>query len=168
MRCPDCRHENIEGAEICANCGRDLAGLDVRGALLEPGVAFVQEPLANLPKRPPFKVSVTDPVSLAVHHMQHDQADCVLVMNGAELAGILTLWDILHKVAGADQDLNAVTCGEVMTADPVFLREEDNIAVAVNKMSVGGFRHIPLLEGGSPVSVISINDVFQRISPHLV
>jgi CBS domain-containing protein len=167
MRCPDCKHDNIEGVEVCANCGRDLAGLDIPEAEMKPGTEFVYEPLANLPQRPINKVNTTDPVGMAVRHMQHDNADCVLVMNGGALAGIVTLWDILHKIAGAGRDLNAVTCGQIMTADPVFLREDDNIAVAINKMSVGGFRHIPLLEGETPVTVISISDVFENIAPHL-
>jgi CBS domain-containing protein len=168
MRCPSCKHDNIEGVEVCANCGRDLAGLDIPGAELDPGVAFVVEPLSSLPQRPPHKVTTTDPVGLAVRYMQHENADCVLVMAGNELAGILTLWDILHKVAGPSTDLNALTCGQIMTADPVFLREDDTVAVAINKMSVGGFRHIPLLEGDTPATVVSIGDVFHHISPHLV
>jgi CBS domain-containing protein len=110
----------------------------------------------------------TDPVGLAVRLMQNSDTDCVLVMRASHLAGIITPWDILHKVAGPNEDLNAVTCGEVMTADPVFLRDDDNIAVAINKMSIGGFRHIPLLQGGTPTAVVSIRDVFKHISPHLV
>jgi CBS domain-containing protein len=99
--------------------------------------------------------------------MQHTDTNCVLVMDGSQLAGIITPWDVLHKVAGPGEDLNAATCGQVMTGDPVFLREEDDIAVAINKMSLGGFRHIPLLHGGTPVAVVSITDLFQHIAPHL-
>ncbi len=167
MRCPDCKHDNIEGVEACANCGRDLAGLQVRDAQREPGREFVSEALAALPRHPMKQVKATDPVGLAVRYMQHDNADCVLVMSGAQLAGVVTLWDILHKVAGPNEDLNAVTCGQVMTADPVFLHEDDNIAVAINKMAVGGFRHIPLLEGATPVTIVSVGDVFERIADHL-
>ena len=167
MRCPDCKHENIEGVEVCANCGRDLAGLDLPEVEVRPGTEFVYEALSELPQRAPRKVNRTDPVGLAVRYMQHEGADCVLVMDGESLAGIVTLWDILHKVAGADRDLNAVACGDIMTGDPVFLREDDNIAVAINKMSLGGFRHIPLLEGNTPVTVVSIADVFERIAPNL-
>ncbi|HXH21734.1 MAG TPA: hypothetical protein VNN10_06875, partial [Dehalococcoidia bacterium] len=61
MKCPDCKFENIQGAEICDNCGRDLAGLDIPGAVLDPGVSFVYEELSKLPRKPPLKVSVTDP-----------------------------------------------------------------------------------------------------------
>jgi CBS domain-containing protein len=89
-------------------------------------------------------------------------------MDGAHLAGIITPWDILHKIAGQSDDLNAVTCGAIMTKDPVFLRDNDDIAVALNKMSIGGFRHIPLLQGETPVAVVSIGDLFKHIAPHLV
>jgi CBS domain-containing protein len=70
-------------------------------------------------------------------------------------------------VAGPNEDLNAVTCGQIMTADPVLFREEDTIAVAINKMSLGGFRHIPLVRNGKADSIVSIADVFRHISPYL-
>lgn len=169
MLCPECRYDNIEGVDRCENCGHDLRGIDQPDA---PGARreneFIHHPLSELASNQmPPKVQTTDPVHLAVRLMQRGDAGCVLVMSGAQLAGIITAWDILHKVAGPNADLNASTCGEVMTADPVFLRDDDDIAVAVNKMSVGGFRHIPLLQGGTPTAVISISDVFHYIAPHV-
>jgi CBS domain-containing protein len=169
MICPECRHDNIEGVDYCANCGHDLYGLDQPDAPgADRGHEFVHEKLSSLTAKGPVKVAVSDPVGLAVRMMQHTDTNCVLVMDGAQLAGIITPWDILHKVAGPGEDLNAATCGQVMTRDPVFLREEDDVAVAINKMSLGGFRHIPLLHGGTPVAVVSITDVFQHIAPHLM
>jgi len=168
MICPECKHDNIEGVDYCANCGHDLYGLDQPDAPGATGPEFIHERLRDIPSRSPVKASVTDPVGLAVRLMQHAETDCVLVMDGSRLAGIITPWDILHKVAGPREDLNAVTCGDVMTADPVFLRDDDDVAVALNKMSIGGFRHIPLIQDGVPTGVISIGDVFRHISPHLV
>lgn len=167
MICPECKHDNIEGADYCANCGHDLAGIDQPDAPGATGPLFIRQRLADVPARSPVKVSASDPVGLAVRMMQHADTGCVLVMHDGRLAGIITPWDILHKVAGPDEDLNAVTCGQVMTADPVFLRDDDDIAVAINKMSIGGFRHIPLLQGGAPVSVVSIGDLFRHIAPNL-
>lgn len=169
MICPECRHDNIEGVDYCANCGHDLYGLDQPDAPgADRGVEFIHEPLSTVTARGPVKVVVTDPVSLAVRMMQHTDTNCILVMDGHALAGIITPWDILHKVAGQTEDLNAVTCASVMTSDPVFLRETDDIAVAINKMSIGGFRHIPVLDRGTPVSVVAIGDVFRHIAHHLV
>jgi CBS domain-containing protein len=168
MICPECKHDNIEGVDTCANCGHDLHGFDHPAARQAPhGPEFISRPLSDLPAQSPVRAATTDPVGLAVRLMQNSDTDCVLVMRGNQLAGIITPWDILHKVAGPNEDLNAVTCGEVMTADPVFLRDEDDIAVAINKMSIGGFRHIPLLRGGTPTAVLSIRDVFKDIAPHL-
>ncbi len=163
MICPECRHDNIEGVDFCANCGVDLYGAPAAVASIE----FVHQKLSEVPARGPVQVAATDPVALAVRMMQHTDTNCVLVMDGSHLAGIITPWDILHKVAGPNEDLNAVPCRQIMTKDPVFLRDNDDIAVAINKMSIGGFRHIPLLQGDTPVAVVSIGDVFRHIAHHL-
>jgi CBS domain-containing protein len=165
MICPECKTDNIEGVDQCQNCGHDLSGVPSRQA--RKGPDFIYERLAEIPAQSPVRVTTTDPVGLAVHLMQNADTDCVLVMSASQLAGIITPWDILHKVAGPTEDLNAVTCGQIMTADPVFLRDDDDIAVAINKMSIGGFRHIPLLQSGTPTAVVSIRDLFQYIAPHL-
>jgi signal-transduction protein with cAMP-binding, CBS, and nucleotidyltransferase domain len=166
--CPSCQWDNIEGVDSCENCGHDLRGFDQPDSAAQRGPEFIYERLADLPAAKPAEVAVTDPVGLAVRVMQNTDTQCVLVMNGPYLAGIITPWDILHKVAGPTEDLNAVSCGQVMTADPVFLRDDDDIAVAINKMSIGGFRHIPLLQGGTPTAVLNIGDVFRHIAPHLI
>ncbi len=162
MICPECRADNFEGVDVCKNCGQDLTSLD-----LPVGPDFIRRNLADLPAGESVKVQVGDPVGLAVRRMQSQETDCVLVMRGAVLVGIITPWDILHKVAGAREDLNAVTCGDVMTADPVCLRDDDDVAVALNKMSTGEFRHIPLLQLDTPTTVVTISDVFRHIAPHL-
>ena len=163
MICPECHHDNIEGVDFCANCGVDLYGAPA----VVVGREFIHERLSEVPARGPVKVAATDPVALAVRMMQHTDTNCVLVMDGSHLAGIITPWDILHKVAGPTEDLNAVPCRQIMTRDPVFLRDNDDIAVAINKMSIGGFRHIPMLQGDTPVAVVSIGDLFRHIAHHL-
>jgi CBS domain-containing protein len=145
-RCPSCRADFIPGEDVCRNCGHDLRLPDATA--VGSSVSFMYDSLAALGQRQLTRVSFDDPVGLAVRLMQTDSTGCVLVMRGEELAGIITSWDILQKVAGPNEDLNAVTCGQIMTADPVLFREEDTIAVAINKMSLGGFRHIPLVRNG--------------------
>ena len=48
------------------------------------------------------------------------------------------------KVAG--KGLSASAVREFMTPDPVVLRPDDTLAVAIHKMAVGGFRHIPVVD----------------------
>ena len=78
--------------------------------------------------------------------------------------GILTERDILLKAAGDKLDLNAVRVRDVMTPDPVICGDHDTLAVALHKMSVGGFRHLPLVTKDSEPHVVSIQDLFRHIS----
>ena len=52
-----------------------------------------------------------------------------------------------------------------MTVNPESVKGEDPIAYVVNKMGMGGYRHVPVLrEDGTPLSIVSIQDVFRYIS----
>ncbi len=169
MICPSCNHDNIEGSDECVNCGAALYGLDLPGQPQgSQSPDFIHQPISSLPLRQAPTVGASDPVSLAIRQMRNADANCVLVMEGKRIAGIITGWDIVQKVAGATEDLSAVTCGKVMTADPLYLHDEDSIAVAINMMASGGFRHVPILKGEDPAGVIVASDVFRHISPQLV
>jgi CBS domain-containing protein len=169
MICPACHSENIEGADECVNCGLALYGLDLPGAPLgSQAPAFLLLPIASLPKRKVASLTAHDPVALAVRHMKRTESNCVLVTDGDRLRGIITDRDIVQKVAAPYKDLNAITCGQIMTARPLVLHDEDTLAEALNMMASGGFRHIPIIDGGTPTGVLFVNDVFRHISPQLV
>jgi CBS domain-containing protein len=170
MICPFCHSENIEGADECANCGQALYGLDLPGGGKGGPAApdFIHDPISRLTKREPLSVGPDYPVSMAVKLMQTNGSNCVLVVDADKLVGIITGTDILLKVAGPTVDLNAVTCRQIMTADPVTLHDEDSIAIAVNAMAGGSLRHIPILRDDRPLGVIDVNDAFSYISPNLV
>jgi CBS domain-containing protein len=169
MICPSCHADNIEGSDECAHCGAALYGLDLPGAPQGAKVpAFMLQPISGLPKRAVVRVGVSDPVALAVRHMQQEAINCVLVMDGSRIAGLLTSWDILNRVAGPAEDLIAVTCGQLMSPDPQILHEEDTIAVALNVMAAGGYGHVPVMRGEEPIGVLVPADVFRQISPNLV
>jgi CBS domain-containing protein len=169
MICPFCKTENIKGAEVCVSCGRELMGLDLPGEVLGVQVPeFVLQTLGGLSAKDVASVGVDDPVSLAVRRMQNDEIGCVLVMDGERVAGIITASDILNKVAGPDEDLNAATCGQIMTPDPVIFEAGDPIGVALNKMSVGEFRHIPFVQDDGSRRVMDVSDVFRYISAYMM
>lgn len=165
MKCPSCDTENIEGADECSHCGAALYGLKLKE---NRGPAFIHRPLSDMRKRPAHTVKTNDPVSLAVHTMQREDVNCVFVRDGDDVVGIITSWDILHKIAGPNQDLLAVTCDRIMTPKPYMLHEDDSVALALNAMASGGFRHLPVSENGTPTALITASDLFRYISPHLV
>ena len=167
MICPDCHADNIPGVDSCESCGSDLTSLDLPGAEDEFTEHILTVTLANVDAEEPPSVSPSDPVALAIHGMQKNRVASVLVKEGSKLVGILTERDVLLKAAGADVDLNALAVRELMTPDPVVLKDSDTLALALHNMSVGGFRHIPVISGGEAKRVLSIRDVVRHISPFI-
>ena len=164
MMCPDCKADNIPGADFCASCGHDLHSLDLPKVENDFTSHLLNDRLRNLQAADAPVVSPRDPVSFAIHLMQQRRSDCVLVKEGEQLAGIMTERDVLLKAAGEKVDLIAVTVGQVMTRDPIVLQEDDSLAVALHKMSLGEFRHIPLRITGRVTRVVSIQDLFRHVS----
>lgn len=124
----------------------------VRGALLET-------PISELQLRDPILISPTATVADAVKSMNDNHTGCVLVGNDGKLSGIFTERDVLTKDFFR-VDSHTVEVGTVMTKNPETLEADNSIAFAINKMSVGGYRHIPIVEeDGTPVGVLSVRDV---------
>src|SRR5262245_65492098 len=127
MQCPVCGTENLIGAEVCDNCGADLAGHDVPQATTTFHGRLLGEHLAELGAPPPGTVGPETPVSVAIERMHTAEADCVLVTDGDRLVGIFTDRDAVVKAAGTR--LDAFQVRDFMTPDPVVLRHDDPIAV---------------------------------------
>jgi CBS domain-containing protein len=163
MICPSCAFENIQGSDQCENCGADLRTSDIPqpGNILE--ARLVSDHLSDLGAEGPLSVSVDEGVRDVLRKMQERQIGSVLVRDGGRVAGIFTERDALLKLAGAPlEDKQAI--GEVMTPDPVVLREEDSVAVAIHKMAVGGFRHIPILHNGEVAAIVTSRDIFRYVT----
>jgi CBS domain-containing protein len=114
---------------------------------------------------PPEIVDVSVDVDDAIRRMHDKGIDCVLVVEGGRLVGIFTDRDAVLKVAGTKSGSQPISA--LMTHDPVVLRHDETIAVALNKMAVGGFRHIPIVEDGRPTGVVSARDVFHHLAESL-
>jgi len=167
MICPDCRAENIEGAEVCEVCGADLSQLKLPRAENALEERLMSGRLHDIEVPEAHHVSPKDPVFLAVHYMRSHNTECVLVRDTEmRIVGILSERDILMKAAGARNDLMAMAVSDIMTPDPVMLREDDTIAVAIHKMAVGGFRHIPFVDQNRTL-MVSIQDVFRHVAPYI-
>jgi CBS domain-containing protein len=100
----------------------------------------------------------------AIGLMQEGRVGCVLVVLGGRLMGIFTERDVLIHVVGRSVDAVKTPVRRLMTADPEYLRPTDSIAYALNAMSLGGYRHIPLVDDARrPVGVISVRDVINYL-----
>jgi CBS domain-containing protein len=166
MVCPACGFENLQGDDQCANCGSDLRASDIPVATSRFERLLVDVPLRALPTRRPFIVPHDATVADVLEQMRAQDTADVLVVHGNRLVGIFTERDALLKLAGtalAGRDLGRLPIADVMTPDPVVLRAHDSVAVAIQKMAVGGFRHIPLVDDERPIGVVSAADIFRHI-----
>lgn len=130
------------------------------------GAAISKRPIRKLPTlRPPVCVAPRASVRDAIAGMNERRTGCVLVIEvDGRLLGVFTERDVLTKIVGREIDIDATPVADVMTADPECLTLDDGIAYALNMMSVGGFRHIPLIDAARrPTGVVAMRDIVDYI-----
>jgi CBS domain-containing protein len=125
---------------------------ETRGALLN-------DTIHTLGPDEPLCVMETVSVREAVASMMAMRRAAVLVVDtDGRLAGIFTERDVLTRVVGRGLGPLATQVGQVMTRDPEALSISDRVAYAVNRMSVAGYRTIPLVDADRrPVGVVTVN-----------
>lgn len=162
MICPVCDRDNIQGADVCENCGMDLAGLDVSEWGVDPDDPVLSVKLRELPLKPPLILAGSASVREAVALMQERGEGVLFVLSAdGELCGILTERDVTGRVAARGRDLDDTRLEQVMTRDPVTLRADDPLAWALHRMGVEGQRHLPVLEGRRLLGFLSIRSVLR-------
>ncbi len=126
---------------------------------------FLREPISVLQPANPVCADRATSVGDVVRQMQEHHIGCVLIVDAGKLVGVFTERDLLCDVFGSDADPEATAVHQVMTDNPERLRTTDPIVFALNKMSLGGFRHIPLVDDEDrPVGVISVKDIVDYIT----
>jgi signal-transduction protein with cAMP-binding, CBS, and nucleotidyltransferase domain len=161
MVCPACGHENLMGVDQCANCDADLRTSDIPMAETDFERLLTQVPLAILEPRMCMTVTADTGVADVLRQMRDERVAGVVVTEGDRIVGIFTERDALLKLAGRDLPDGPIRA--VMTVDPVVLRADDSLAVAIQKMAIGGFRHIPIVDDGRPVGIVTTHDVFRHV-----
>jgi CBS domain-containing protein len=107
----------------------------------------------------PIAVTPATTISDVVHVLAEKRIGAVLVLDGDSLVGILSERDVvrsLAKQAGATLDL---TAGDLMTHAPTTTSPDSSVADAMEIMSDGRFRHLPVMENGKLIGLVSIGDV---------
>jgi CBS domain-containing protein len=107
----------------------------------------------------PIMVDASATVVAAVDAMNTHRTGCVLVQKEGKLVGIFTERDVLTRVIFRDNN-RSVPVERLMTPNPDTLQPTATVAYALNQMSVGGFRHVPIVnDKGEAVGVLSMRDI---------
>jgi CBS domain-containing protein len=94
-------------------------------------------------------------VSNAAKLMAGKNVGAVMVVENECLVGIFTERDVVFRVVAQGRDANTTLLTEVMTAHPKTLDPGKSYGHALLLMHENGFRHVPVVEGGHPVGIIS-------------
>ncbi len=94
-------------------------------------------------------------VSKAARMMAAKNAGAVMVVVGGRLVGICTERDIVFRVVGAGLDAAATRLADVMTRTPRTIEPDKPFGHALLVMQEHGFRHLPVVQNGKPVGIVS-------------
>ena len=108
-------------------------------------------------------VRSSDMVVEALRQMRDNRVRSVLVIDEDVLVGIVTQGDCAIKVLLPGLDAKHTPVAQVMTSNPVTVKPDDPLDGCMAVMAERRFRHLPVLNGGKVVGVISIGDVVKNI-----
>ena len=108
-----------------------------------------QEPLTA-----PAKMTVGEAARL----MKQSKFGAVMVVESGKLVGIFTERDALFRVVAEGLNAQVIRLGDVMTRDPQTIRPDKPFVDALHLMHVSGFRHVPVVEAGRPIGMVSARD----------
>lgn len=92
--------------------------------------------------------------------MRAGEFGSVAIYENDRLAGILTETDIVRAVA-EHRDPDTTTLSEFMSVDPVTAEPDDDTTDVALRMIEGGFRHLPVVENGRLIGMVSSRDLLQ-------
>ena len=122
--------------------------------------------VSRLTPTPPHQIGSDRTVSDAVAHMKEKNVGCLLVCDAGRLVGILTERDLMVRVIAQSRSLTTPVA-ECMTPDPVTVSSKESIRAAVERMQLGNYRHLPVLdEKGRIVGILSIKRIVHYLVEH--
>jgi CBS domain-containing protein len=104
-------------------------------------------------------IQMTSTVAETARLMQQCKIGAIMVVAQGRLSGIFTERDALFRVLAQGRDPQTTLLGEVMTRDPQSITKDKPFGHALHMMYEGGFRHVPVVEDGVPIGIVSARDV---------
>jgi len=117
--------------------------------------------VADVMTRDLVSVDAGATLTAAAQHMSSRRVGAALVFDGERLEGILTERDVLRAVA--EGRIQGTTAADWMTRHPETIEPTDSTSTAAMLMIHGGFRHLPVIEEGQVVGIVSIRDLMRVV-----
>ena len=161
MKCPDCGHQNILGADTCDACSASLTnapespkrGMEKR---------ILEGKLSDLSPKKATQVKPSDSILKAVEAMRKEKIGCVLAVEEDECVGMLSERELILMVPET-QDLAKSSVRSAMFTYPTCLRHDDDLAVTFHQMTLSGHLHMPVRLKDGSFGVVSARDLLRYL-----
>ena len=110
-----------------------------------------------------FAIGPEAPVLDAIRLMAEKRIGALLVMEAGALAGIVSERDYARKVVLQGRSSRETPVRDIMTADVVSVRLDDSVERCMGLVTDRRIRHLPVLEAGHVVGVVSIGDLVKAV-----
>ncbi len=119
------------------------------------------ESVGSIGIKKPLTVPMNTPLSECVSLFQKHRIGSIIITDeDGRIAGIFTERDCILKVIARVESLETALVKDFMTPDPMRELPEATLAYALNLMSNGGFRHVPIVDQDDvPIGIVSVKDV---------
>jgi CBS domain-containing protein len=110
-----------------------------------------------------FSVAPTDSVLRAIEIMATRHVGALLVMSQEGLLGIISERDYARKVILKNRSSHDTPVGDIMTKNPVTVSPDATVHHCMEAMTEGRFRHLPVVDKGRVVGILSIGDLVKAV-----
>lgn len=110
-----------------------------------------------------FSIEPEDPVLEAIRMMADRHVGALLVMRGSELVGILSERDYARKVVLLGRSSAETPAWQIMTSPVITVSPDNSLQDCMRLMTEHRIRHLPVVEGGRVVGMISIGDLVKAV-----
>lgn len=101
-------------------------------------------------------------VAEAVKVLGEKRIGAILVMKGSAIEGILSERDVVRVLAERGAAILDEPVSKVMTRKVVTCGRTETVSGLMEKMTQGKFRHLPVVEGGRIIGIVSIGDIVKH------
>lgn len=98
-----------------------------------------------------------------IEKMEDISAGTALVMEGGEVAGIVSERDVIRKVVLQNKDIDKIKVREIMTTDLTSITQETSLDDCMQLITEKRIRHLPVICGGNLCGIVSIGDVVKYL-----
>jgi len=114
-----------------------------------------------------WTISPQTTVREAARLMTHRKIGAAMVLSEGHLVGIFSERDLTHRVIAPGLDPDTTRVAAVMTSNPVTIGPTDNASDALELMRTHGFRHLPVIDNGRAVGMVSVRDLYDAVKEQL-